>query len=62
MNKQSFTEKCKSVSRNAFLKIGHVEVGNILDDANYKGDTTIMPFTMRPAWAYEKPAPKRKGK
>jgi hypothetical protein len=55
----SILEKCKTVSRNAFVNIGNVAAGNTSDiKRNY---VPVEPFTFTWLWPYEKKAPKRKG-
>jgi len=59
MMNESVLDKCKTVSRNAFVKIGNVAAGNTSCDSK-RGNMPAEPFTFMLVWAYEKKAPKRK--
>ena len=62
-SKESFTEKCKMVSRNTLIKMGYSAAGLEPGDKGKRGFLDIMPFTwVAMGWHYEKPAPRRKVK
>ena len=50
--------KCKTASRNAFIKIGNAAAGNT--DGNKRGNVPFEPFSFAWIWVYETKAPKRK--
>jgi len=56
----SVIEKCKERSRNAFVKIGNMAVGNSSDGG--KNDIPTVAFSMWPHWWYETKMPKRRSK
>ncbi|MCL2577788.1 MAG: hypothetical protein FWE27_07040 [Defluviitaleaceae bacterium] len=61
MKNETVLDKCKTVSRNAFIKIGNSAAGNTSNDSK-RGNIPIEPFSIPWVWPYEKKAPKRKGK
>jgi len=54
-------DKCKTASRNAFIKIGNAAAGNISDDSK-RGNIPFEPFSLAGWWPYEKKVPKRRDK
>ena len=57
---ESVLDKCKTASRNAFIKIGNSAASNASDSK--RGYMPIESFSFPALWPYEKKAPKRKGK
>jgi len=56
---ESVLDKFKTLSRNAFIKIGDAAAGNTSGDSK-RGIIPFEPFSSMVFWIYEEKAPKRK--